>query len=147
MIDFSSFGSGPFAVNNPRFVVVSPDGKYAFVSAWDIPDQNVESRNHFYPEDNPAGSNIGIIADPLTDPQLVAATRSIPASFPQQLAISGDGEYLYATYPTIPLQGGGDGAVFIYDIPAIAAAVTDPRNAPCSTNSASTTYWTAPTRA
>src|SRR5262249_33659998 len=80
---------------------------------------------------NPAGSNIGIIKDPLSDhPQLVAATRSIPVGFPYDLAVSGDGHYLYASYPGVSVQGAGAGAVFVYSIDAIDAAVNNPKNAP-----------------
>ncbi len=59
------------------------------------------------------------MSNPFTDPQLVAATRSIPYGFPYDLAVSADGNYLYATFTGIPVEGpkpGDEGAVMVYDI-------------------------------
>ena len=114
-------------------MVVTPDGKYAFVAGFNFPDEAVPTHNHGNPlgdsaADYPAGSSIGIIINPFTNPQLVAGTRPIPAGFPQGLAISADGEYLSAAFPTIPLEDAsgkqtGSGALFIFDIPAIEQVV------------------------
>jgi hypothetical protein len=104
-----------FEVNNYRAVAVTPDGKYAFVAGYDIPDDEVSSHNHGAPAFNPAGSNIGVISNPFTNPQLVAATRSIPNGFPYDLAVSPDGQYLYASFSGIPVTG-GEGAIMVYDI-------------------------------
>jgi YD repeat-containing protein len=126
--------SDSFDVNNVRSVVVTPDAKYAFVAGWDFPDAEVASHNHFEPQNNPAGSNIGIIADPLGSPRLVGATRSIPVGFPLDLAVSGDGKYLYATYPGVSVKGAqSGGALFIYSIDAIDKAVNNPKVAPLLT--------------
>ncbi|MDC0935965.1 S8 family serine peptidase [Pirellulales bacterium] len=120
-----------FDVNNASTVAITPDDKYAFVAGWSLPDPDDPSRNHFFPERNPAGSTIGIIKDPLTvNAQLVGATRAIPVGFIQDLAVTEDGKYLFATYPNIPVEGtDSSGAVLVYDIAAIDAAVNNPANA------------------
>jgi YD repeat-containing protein len=133
MIPVDLPGSGPdssFDVNNIREIAITPDAKYAFVTGWDIPSQDIPSHDHFEPPSNPAGSTIGIIADPLGSPRLVAATRAIPAGFPQDLALTPDGQYLYATYGAVPVQGAGGGAVFVYGVAAMIKQVEDPNNAP-----------------
>jgi hypothetical protein len=104
-----------FEVNNARAIAITPDGKYAFVAGYDIPDDSVSSHNQGVPAFNPAGSKIGIVANPFTDPQLVAATRSIPDGFPYDLAVSPDGRYLYASFAGIHVAG-GSGALMVYDI-------------------------------
>src|SRR5207253_1997750 len=59
-------------------------------------------------------------------PHLVGATRSIPVGFPLDLAVSGDGKYLYATYPGVSVTGDrSGGALFIYSIDAIDAAINN----------------------
>ena len=114
----------PFDVSNVRSVVITPDGKFAFVAGWSFPDQNIPSHNSESPADDPGGSTIGIIQDPLgPNPKLVAATRSIPNGFPPDLAVSPDGEFLYATFPNVPVANSARSALFVYDINAIAAAI------------------------
>src|SRR5262249_44664834 len=125
-------GAGPqstFDVNNIRQIVITPDAKYAFVTGWDAPDPSSPSHNHFVPPNNPAGSTVGIIADPLGNPRLVAATRAIPTGLPQDLALTPDGKFLYVTFGGVHVGGGGDGAVFVYDVNAMIQQVNDPSNA------------------
>jgi hypothetical protein len=71
-------------VNEGVSVTVLPDASYAFVVG-----RNADTK--FFGQEIPsidgdprAGSNIGIIKDPLTNPQLVAATRPIPDGFATQ---------------------------------------------------------------
>ena len=111
-----------FAVDSAREVAVTPDGKYAFVVGYDVPNFNLPSGNHGVPSFDPAGSNIGIVADPFTNPTLVAATRSIPDGFPYDVAVSPDGKYLYATFAGIPVAG-GEGAIMVYNINQIIATL------------------------
>ena len=61
-------------MNNAREVAVTPDGKYAFVVGYDIPNEEVASQNQGIPAFNPAGSNIGIVANPFGLATLAAAT-------------------------------------------------------------------------
>ncbi len=119
----------PFDVSNVRSVVLTPDGQFAFVAGWSFPDPNIPSHNAEAPADDPGGSTIGIIENPLgPNPRMVAATRSIPNGFPPDLAISPDGNYLYASFPNVPVEKSTKGALFVYDINAIESAIanTDP---------------------
>ena len=51
------------------------------------------------------GGNVGIIEDPYgPNPQLIAATRPIPDSYPTELALSPDGQYLYVGYQGLSVQ-------------------------------------------
>lgn len=97
-----------FDVNNANAVVMLPDASYAFVSTFNKFIQGVPGHD---PNDGdvPAGSNVGIIKDPLGNPQLVAATRPIPVSFADNLALSSDARYLYVGMRTL-------GSVFVYDV-------------------------------
>ena len=70
-----------------------------------------------------AGSNIGIIKDPLTNPQLVAATRPIPDGLTTDLVLSGDSKYLYASYPNL---SGANGKVYVFDTEEFVKTVTNP---------------------
>ncbi|WP_293288123.1 MULTISPECIES: hypothetical protein [unclassified Microcoleus] len=77
-------------------VTVTQDGKYAFVAGRNS-RANVNTRE---------GGNIGIIANPLEpNPRLVAATRPIPGSLTNNVALSSDGKYLIGSYPTLGLGG------------------------------------------
>ena len=122
----------PFGVHNAIDVTVTPDGLYAFVAAFNTPDSDVPSKNHYEPPEDPAGSNVGIFkfASPFQNPQLVGATRAIPLGLTQALTMSPDGQYLYAQYPlaNVTTNSGdqGVGAVFVYNIAAIEAAVNNP---------------------
>ena len=73
--------------------------------------------------DQRAGSNIGIIKDPLTNPQLVAATRPIPDGFATDLVLSGDSKYLYASYPNL---SGANGKVYVFDTEEFVKTLTNP---------------------
>ena len=67
-----------------------------------------------------AGSNVGIIANPLTeDATLVAATRPIPNGLATSLALSGDDRYLFATYQ-------GIGSVLAWDVAEMIKTIDDP---------------------
>ncbi|MGA2035933.1 MAG: putative Ig domain-containing protein, partial [Thermoguttaceae bacterium] len=125
-----SSNDNAFAVHNASSVAVTKYGKYeyAFVTGFNIPDQTRPSSNPGFPPNNPAGSTIGIFqfqdtgGIPFTYPLMVAATRAIPLGFPLQLAISADGTYLYADFKDVHTAA-GDGAMFIYNIPAICNAI------------------------
>jgi PKD repeat protein/DNA/RNA endonuclease G (NUC1) len=106
-----------FDVNEAVSVVVTPDGKYAFVAG-----RNGRQFGSGIPSiDAPnAGSNVGIIKDPLTpNARLVAATRPIPMGLTTDLTLSGDGKYLYASYP-------GVSSVFGFDVEEIIKTVENP---------------------
>jgi len=71
-----------------------------------------ESVDQYHPY-NPGGGSIGIIQDPFgSTTQLTAATRPIPVSFPESVALSPDGKYLVGAYI-------GTGAVFTFDVKKI----------------------------
>ena len=97
--------NNPFAVHNALEVAVTPDGMYAFVAGFNIPNQDVPSNNHFEPTNNPAGSNVGIIkfSSPYTNPKVVAATHSIPVGFTQYVRHAG------RSVPVCQLPDGADG--------------------------------------
>lgn len=139
-----------FDVESPREIVTLPDATYAFVLGYALPDpgsftdiargiyaSGIPARDHgvrlALTDPNysryHAGSNIGIIEDPLgPNPRLVAATRPIPAGFPLGLALSPDGKELYATF-NVPTGPSGNGAVFVYDVEAITKEIADSRAA------------------
>ena len=120
-----------YYVNNPEIVQVSADGlitglkegsteivavtitkdkKYGFVAGYNGSrfGSGIESIDGVQ-----AGSNVGIIKDPLSDsPQLFAATRPIPLGLITDLVLSNDDKYLYASYPL----GGG---VYVFDVEEI----------------------------
>ncbi|MBE9123764.1 DNA/RNA non-specific endonuclease [Tychonema sp. LEGE 07199] len=104
-----------FDVNEAVAVTVTQDGKYAFVAG----------RNSRANENTREGGNIGIIANPLTpNPQLVAATRPIPKSLTNNLALSSDGKYLIASYPTTNLGGSS----YVFDVQEMIKAIENPGN-------------------
>ena len=131
-----------FAVHNANDVAVTSNGQFAFISAFNVPNYDIPSQDHdthqignaFVP---PAvsGSTIGIIQFATTttmvngvalptfqNPQIVAATRAIPAGFPEALAVTSDNQYLIVDYAGVN-SAAGSGATFVYSIPAIAAAL------------------------
>lgn len=104
-----------FDVNEAMDVAITNDGNYAFIAArngrWF--GTGVESI------DGPkAGSNIGIIKDPLTNPKLVAATRPIPMGLTNGLALSSNDKYLYAAYPGVE-------STFAFDVEEIIKTVNE----------------------
>ncbi|AFZ10908.1 Ig domain protein group 2 domain protein (plasmid) [Oscillatoria nigro-viridis PCC 7112] len=104
-----------FDVNEAVAVTVTPDGKYAFVAGRNS-RANIGTRE---------GGNIGIIKDPLgPNPQLVAATRPIPDSLTNNLALSSDGKYLIASYPTTNLGGSS----YVFDVQEMIKAIENPGN-------------------
>ena len=126
-----------FDVNDAVSVVVTDDLEYGFVAAFNRPYviEGLDDRNPFS-GDIPAGSNIGIIKDPLglteSGPDLVAATRPIPFGFTSDLVLSASNDQLYVSYPGIALEdisksdnGFQNGAVLVYDVSKIRKAVEE----------------------
>jgi hypothetical protein len=117
---YTSLGLGStfdyFDVNNGVAVTVMRDLSYAFVVGRNGINfgLGVESIDGVR-----AGSNIGIIKDPLTNPQLIAATRPIPRGFTTDLVLSNDNKYLYASYS-------GAGSVFVFDVEEIIKTIQNP---------------------
>jgi DNA/RNA endonuclease G (NUC1) len=112
-----------FDVNEGVSVTVLPDATYAFVVGRNN-DTRFFGREIASVDGDPrAGSNIGIIQDPLTNPQLVAATRPIPSGFATDLVLSPDSKYLYASYPS--LSGAGRG-VYVFDIEEFVRTLSNP---------------------
>lgn len=108
-----------FDVNESVATTITNDGSYGFVAAFNGSNfgRGFESIDGVQ-----AGSNIGIIKDPLGDnPQLIAATRPIPLGFTSDLVLSNDEKYLYASYPT----GGG---VYVFDVEEIFETIDNPSN-------------------
>ncbi|WP_460202278.1 DNA/RNA non-specific endonuclease [Scytonema sp. NUACC21] len=109
-----------FDVNNGISVIVTRDGEYGFVVG---NNGGPFMQNGGFREDVDgvqAGSNIGIIRDPLgRNPQLVAATRPIPLGFATDLLLSPDDKYLYVANPN------GIG-VMTYDIDEIIYTLNHP---------------------
>ncbi|MEG4305811.1 DNA/RNA non-specific endonuclease [Microcoleus sp. D3_18a_C4] len=124
---YASLGLGSandyFDVNEGVAVTVLPDASYAFVVG-----RNADTK--FFGQELPsvdgdprAGSNIGIIKDPLTNPQLMAGTRPIPDGFATDLALSSDSKFLYASYPNL---SGAGGKVYVFDVEEFVKTVTNP---------------------
>lgn len=124
---YASLGLGStfdyFDVNEGVSVTVLPDASYAFVVG-----RNADTK--FFGQELPsvdgdprAGSNIGIIKDPLTNPQLVAATRPIPDGFATDLVLSSDSKFLYASYPNL---SGAGGKVYVFDVEEFVKTLTNP---------------------
>ncbi|MEG4805795.1 beta-propeller fold lactonase family protein [Microcoleus sp. ARI1-B5] len=84
-----------FDVNEGVAVTVLPDASYAFVVGRNSDTKFFGQEIPSIDGDPRAGSNIGIIKDPLTNPQLIAATRPIPDGFATDLALSSDSKFLY----------------------------------------------------
>ncbi|MEG3840583.1 YncE family protein [Microcoleus sp. herbarium14] len=112
-----------FDVNEGVSVTVLPDASYAFVVGR---NNNIALFGQEIPSvdgDPRAWSNIGIIKDPLTNPQLVAATRPIPDGFATDLVLSGGSKYLYASYPNLT---SANGWVYVFDTQEFIRTVTNP---------------------
>ncbi len=112
-----------FDVNEGVAVTVLPDASYAFVVGRNNNTALFGQEIASVDGDTRAGSNIGIIKDPLTNPQLVAATRPIPGGFATDLVLSNDSQYLYASYPSITGAGRG---VYVFDVAEIVKTLTNP---------------------
>ena len=122
-----------FDVNNANGIAYLPKKTlgdwqtedYAFVSAYNSPFPLGDPSHHpnddpffgldpyFNPRRPPNGGNVGIIRDPLGNPQLIAATRPINWSVPLHLALSADGKQLF-----LHNRGFASG-VYIYSIEAM----------------------------
>jgi DNA/RNA endonuclease G (NUC1) len=117
-IDLSLGNAGDyFDVNEGVAVTVMPDGRYAFVAGRN-------RQGSVWQTDKRAGGNIGIIKDPLTNPQLVAATRPIPQALTADLVLSNDSKYLYASYPNL----NGTGSTYVFDVEEIIETLENPGN-------------------
>ncbi len=117
-IDLSLGNAGDyFDVNEGVAVTVMPDGRYAFVAGRNRQGSVLQT-------DKRAGGNIGIIKDPLTNPQLVAATRPIPGAMTADLVLSNDSKYLYASYPNL----NGTGSTYVFDVEEIIETLENPGN-------------------
>ncbi|HND53813.1 MAG TPA: DUF58 domain-containing protein, partial [Pirellulaceae bacterium] len=107
-------------VHNASGIVLTPDGKYAFVTGRaDVVDKTFGGEviddiilgggttGYLDQMADPLyeAGNIGIIRDPLgSSPQLVAATRPIPYGFPTDIELSPDGRFLFVSYQGLPVQ-------------------------------------------
>jgi YD repeat-containing protein len=130
----ASAGNSQLSVHNASGIVFTPDGSYAFITgradqvnsafgggfngvglnAGGVSGFLDQTANPLYTD-----GNVGIIKDPLgPNPQLVAATRPIPFGFPEDLALSADGHYLYVSYQGLPLDT-GTGGVLVFDAQAM----------------------------
>ena len=112
-----------FDLNNAIDVVFTSDLKYGFVYAQNKYVRDVPSHDPDVTPSEPAGSNIGIIRDPFKlglfndgYQGFVAATRMIPYTFGEAIALSADEKYLYGSYT-------GQGAVFAFDAQAMITEV------------------------
>ena len=112
-----------FDLNEGVWVTVLPDASYAFVVGRNNDTKFFGQEIPSVDGDPRAGSNIGIIKDPLTNPQLVGATRPIPNGFATDLVLSGDSKYLYASYPNL---SGANGKVYVFDTEEFVKTVTNP---------------------
>ncbi|MEM6613011.1 MAG: hypothetical protein AAF652_12315, partial [Cyanobacteria bacterium P01_C01_bin.72] len=120
-VSYTSLGLGTandyFDVNDAKDVVLTSDGKYAFVAAFNGRNFGSGAPSIDGPK---SGSNVGIIVDPLTEnAKLIAATRPIPMGLTSDIAITGDDRYLFASYP-------GAGGVFAWDVEEMIATIEDP---------------------
>ena len=112
-----------FDVNEGVAVTVLPDASYAFVVGRNSDTKFFGQEIPSVDGDPRAGSNIGIIKDPLTNPQLVAGTRPIPDGFATDLALSSDSKFLYASYPNL---SGAGGKVYVFDVEEFVKTLTNP---------------------
>ena len=120
-VSYTALGLGSsndyFDVNDARDVVVTSDGKYGFVAGFNGRNFGSGAPSIDGPK---AGSNVGIIVDPLTDnAKLIAATRPIPMGLTSGVTLSGDDRYLFASYP-------GVGGVYAWDVEEMIATIEDP---------------------
>ena len=79
-------------------MVRAADGKeYAFIAGRN--SRFLGQRIPSVDDDPRAGSSIGIIENPLSNPKLVAALKPVPNGYLSDLSLSSDKKYLTATYP------------------------------------------------
>ncbi|AFZ38163.1 outer membrane adhesin like protein (plasmid) [Stanieria cyanosphaera PCC 7437] len=106
-----------FDVNEAMSIAITSDSKYGFVAG-----RNSRLMGSGIPSiDGPkAGSNVGIIVDPLTEnAKLIAATRPIPNAWTSDVTLSSDDKYLFAAYP-------GVGGVYAWDVEEMIETIDDP---------------------
>jgi hypothetical protein len=109
-----------FAVNNATSIAITPDGRFGFVLGSNSGpflqggyQENVDGVQ--------AGTSVGIVLNPLDNPQLVAATRPIPNAFGKELVVSNDGRYLYVANPV-------NVGTFVYSIIELEKTLLRPEN-------------------
>ncbi len=117
-----------FNTSNPRNIAIHPEQPFAFVTSHNLPELCsrynslfevsisqgcLPFQNHFFPESDPAGSNIAVVD--LRTGTVLAGTDGIPGGFPQDISISDDGTLLFVSYPGVPIEGGGRGAIYVYN--------------------------------
>ncbi len=71
--------------------------EYAFVAGRN--SRNLGQRIASVDDDPRAGSSIGVIKNPLSNPELVAALKPVPNGYLSDISLSSDRKYLTATYP------------------------------------------------
>ncbi|WP_372895479.1 putative Ig domain-containing protein, partial [Stieleria sp.] len=108
-----------FDVDDARNVILSPDGKYAFVAGFAYFDADVPSRVHGSRlaaggvfSDLPAGSTIGVVD--VEGGKLLGATRPVDGGWWFEMELSPDGKYLFVNSGGANL-GSSRGGMFIYD--------------------------------
>ena len=113
--------------------LVLPDLTYAFVTGFNKYIQYRPSHDPF-DGDIPAGGNIGIIRDPFNlfpdlpgRKGLVAATRPIPFSNPDNLVLAAGGSRLYAGYRGVKVTENTSGALFGFSVDKMLATVRSAR--------------------
>ena len=113
-----------FDVNNAQAIAILPANtvsaahpEYAFVTGYNRYLEGIQSHDPNLNPEKPVGGNIGIIRNPLGDPndinvdrrpKLVAGTGQFGFSFPDNLVLSADGKFLYAAFT-------GMNSVLVYD--------------------------------
>ncbi len=109
-----------FAVHNASSIAITPDGQFGFVLGSNT-GPFLQGGFRESVDGVQAGSSVGIILNPLNNPQLIAATRPIPDGFSKELAISNDGRYLYVASPV-------NVGTFVYSITQIEETLLHPEN-------------------
>jgi len=111
-----------FDLDDASGIVVTRNLEYAFVTGYSRYMQNNPSRDPDLNPLDPGGGKVGVIRDPFNlqgKQKLLGATRSLPLSFPEGIALSTDDKFLYVGYGTL-------GGVFVYDAQALIAAAENP---------------------
>ncbi|MCI0540735.1 MAG: Ig-like domain-containing protein, partial [Verrucomicrobiales bacterium] len=108
-----------FDINAAESMVFSPDGRWAYVLFNNTFEAEDALRRPYEPWS--AGSNIGILQDPLDlDPdlptQFIAGTEQVPQAWGDEIIIDPTGRYLIATYK-------GAHRIGVYDLAKIHAGI------------------------
>ena len=127
----SANGIAVYTYTNPQ---TGAQETYAFVAG----RADIVNNTFFTDQDDDPlyeGGDVGIIKDPFgPNPELIAATRPIADSFPTDLALSADGQYLYVSYQGLGVanaSGGiSNGALLVFNAAEIVKQIENPANAP-----------------